>query len=68
MTALQKSLDEDSEEWKKVIPGKILVNKFAALAKLDAGRLKTLYIRQVEKNGSDVFEDIVEIFQHFAVA
>ena len=66
MEILNTSLEQDTEEWKRLVPGKILLNKFAATARMDVGRLKTMFIREVEKAGAQTFADIVEIFEHFS--
>jgi energy-coupling factor transporter ATP-binding protein EcfA2 len=66
MDKIQQSLANDSDDWQKVIPGKQLLARFAALAKIDVGRLKTLYVRQVELSKTDTFNEIISIFEHFS--
>jgi AAA domain, putative AbiEii toxin, Type IV TA system len=63
---LQKSLDDDTEEWKHNIPGKQLFNRFASQTKIDPGRLKTLYLREANNHSPYPFADIVTIFEQFS--
>lgn len=62
---IQKSLDEDNDEWKQLIPGKQLLSIFASKANFDMGRLKTKYIKCAEKMERSPFQEIIEIFQAF---
>jgi hypothetical protein len=66
MTVIQRSLDADDDIWKQLIPGKQLFSKFSAAAKLDAGRVKTLYLREAERSARSPFQDIIDIFEGFA--
>ena len=63
---LQDSLDQDTDEWKALIPGKQLLNMFANRAKLDPARLKTAYIREVEKKPVNPFQEVIDVFSSFA--
>jgi len=63
---LQQSLDNDTDIWKYMIPGKQLFNKFSSQTKLDSGRLKTLYLREAENHFPYPFADIVAIFEEFS--
>ena len=63
---LQDSLDNDTDEWKALIPGKPLLNLFASRAKLDAGRLKTAYIREAEKQHLNPFQEVIDVFASFS--
>ena len=56
---LQHSLEEDTDEWKHMIPGKQLFNRFASKTGIDSGRLKTLYLREAEKHAPYPFADIL---------
>jgi len=62
---LTKSLDEDTDDWKNLIPGRPLLNQFANKAKMDVGRLKKLFIKEAEQSSPNPFEDIMNIFEHF---
>jgi ABC-type cobalamin/Fe3+-siderophores transport system ATPase subunit len=63
--SLQKLLDADNDEWKARIPGKVLLAKFAAQAKIDPPRLKNLYLGIAAKSDPNPFQEIVNIFQDF---
>ncbi|MDZ7957352.1 MAG: ATP-binding protein [Aulosira sp. DedQUE10] len=63
---LQKSLEDDTEEWKSNIPGKQLFNRFASQTKIDPGRLKTLYLREASNHSPYPFVDIIDTFEQFA--
>lgn len=65
MSVIEKSLTEDSDEWKKLIPGKQLLNMFASKANINTGRLKLLYLKEAEKTTSSPFGDIIKIFSEF---
>lgn len=62
---IPKSLDQDSDEWKQLIPGKQLFSIFASKANLDVGRPKIKYIKCAEKLETNPFQEIIEIFQAF---
>lgn len=63
-----KSQVESGEDWKMSIPGKSIFAQFSGEANIQPGRLKSLYIAKALETESDVFDDIVEIFQAFAEA
>lgn len=63
---LQDSLDQDTDEWKALIPGKPLLNMFASRAKLGSARLKTAYIREAEKKPVNPFQEVIDVFSSFA--
>lgn len=65
---LTKSLDDDSEVWKSLIPGKPLVSRFAAAAGLHASRAKSLYIRRAHEVTENPFQEILDIFEEFSAA
>jgi predicted ATPase len=60
---LNKAIQEDSDIWLRDLPGRVILNKFAAAANLQPGRLKQAYLANADK--SIVFADIVRIFQQF---
>ena len=64
-TTLDKSLNADTEEWKAVIPGKQLLNRFARAANLDVGRLKKMYLKEAEAHSPNPFADIITVFAYF---
>ena len=53
----------NNSTWKTDLPGRTILHKFAALAGIQHGRLKQLYLREADV--SRCFEDIVKIFQDF---
>jgi hypothetical protein len=62
---LKDSLDNDTDEWKTLIPGKPLLSMFASRAKLDPARLKTAYIKAAEVESTSPFQEIIDIFASF---
>jgi hypothetical protein len=63
---LRQSLEGETNEWKKVIPGKQIFNIFASITKIDSGRLKLHYLREADSHPTNPFGDIIETFKHFA--
>ena len=64
-SGLLDSLDADSESWKNDIPGKQIFKIFCSEAKIQEGRLKTLYIKKAEEMGISPFQEIIDIFNKF---
>jgi hypothetical protein len=62
---LSASILNDTEDWKKDIPGRLIFNRFAALAQIKSGRLKNLYLRKAIDLKRDPFAEIREIFRAF---
>ena len=58
-------MDSDNDEWKNLIPGRPILNHFAAKAKLPIGRAKKLYINYVLDKKKNTFNDIEKIFELF---
>lgn len=65
---LERSLDQDTEEWKVLVPGRSVLNIFAARAKFDSARLKTAYIREAEKQPVNPFQEVIDIFAAFSAS
>jgi hypothetical protein len=63
---INHSLDADDEGWKHDIPGKPLLASFASAARLDVGRLKTLYLQHATRQPVSPFAEIVAIFEDFS--
>lgn len=61
---LSASLKQDDDIWQKELPGRVLLNKFAASAQIKAGRLKTMYLAHSDQN-VDPFAEIRKIFNDF---
>jgi hypothetical protein len=57
--------DTSSDAWKRDIPGRVILNRFAPIAKLNVGRVKTLYIRHAITATTDPFNEIRQIFHSF---
>jgi len=65
---IQASLDNDTDEWKELVPGRPLLAGFAREAGLGVGHAKTLYVNTALEMESAVFDDIAAIFKAFAEA
>jgi len=63
--ALTKTMDEDTDAWKSLIPGRPLLNQFAIKAQIPVGRLKTLFLREAEQCDPNPFADVINCFEHF---
>ncbi len=66
LAELNDSLERDTDDWKRLVPGKQLLSKFASKANIDVGWLKALYINHAERTGSAAFSDIVDVFRAFS--
>ncbi len=64
--ALENSLSDGNDDWKRLIPGRPIIKIFASQAKLDIGRLKMLYLREAEKEDFACFNEIIDMFGHFS--
>lgn len=64
---ISKAIADDTEEWKKLIPGRPIVNSFAGAIGLKQGHALRLYLEQAEL-GSETspFAEIEEILSGFA--
>lgn len=60
---LSSAVAADDPVWRADLPGRVILNRFAASANLQVGRLKQLYLASADK--ATVFADIVSIFQGF---
>lgn len=60
---LSAAVENDDPLWKSELPGRVILNKFAAAAQISVGRLKQLYLSKAE--GTDTFAEIIAIFQGF---
>lgn len=60
---LTKAIEGDDPLWKSDLPGRVILNKFAASANIPVGRLKQLYLSNADK--METFADIIAIFQGF---
>lgn len=62
---LTQLVEEDKEDWKKLIPGRMVCHKFASIVGISLGRFKTMYINKAKETGLTPFEEIVSIFKAF---
>lgn len=60
---LTDSLNNDDDTWRRDLPGRIILHKFAAAAGIQAGRLKQLYLTHADQGAT--FAEIVAIFEQF---
>lgn len=60
---LQTAIQADDPIWRCDIPGRVVLNRFAAAASIQVGRLKQLYLSACEPD--ETFADVVDIFQGF---
>lgn len=58
-------IDEDKDEWKELIPGKIICQKFSAEAGVGVGRFRSMYINEARRDEFRAFEDVINIFEKF---
>ncbi len=63
---LHAALTTDRETWKHELPGRPVLNTFAAKVKIEVGTLKRLYIKCAQEHERDPFQDIRDIFGDFA--
>jgi hypothetical protein len=59
-------LDNDDPEWRRVVPGKPVLAAFAGRAQVKLGHGKTLYLAASEGRDQNPFDEVVQIFEHFA--
>jgi hypothetical protein len=64
--SLEDSLQSGNILWKRLIPGRQILNIFASQAKIPLGRLKMLYLGEAEKDEFSTFSEVVEIFAYFS--
>ena len=60
---LKVAVESDDPAWRRDIPGRIVLNKFAAAAGIQVGRLKQLYLSECDIDHT--FCEIISIFQEF---
>ena len=63
---LSDAVQSDKDTWKHLLPGRPILNAFAAKAKVEIGMLKRLYIKSSQSHENDPFADIRRIFSDFA--
>jgi Cdc6-like AAA superfamily ATPase len=65
MRQINDSIDKDTDHWKKLIPGKSILNIFSSRAGMPVGMLKQAYIAEAMKSDPNPFDDIIHVFQRF---
>jgi ABC-type cobalamin/Fe3+-siderophores transport system ATPase subunit len=60
------SLESNSDDWQRLIPGKPLLRIFASRCNLDEARARTLYMNHALTSERAPFAEILEIFEGFA--
>lgn len=64
---LTAALDAKGDEWRRIIPGRPILNALAAQTKMDLARLKRLYLRAAKSVDTNPFQEIKHIFAGFTV-
>jgi hypothetical protein len=62
---VKDAFERDDNEWRRILPGRPILSRFANVAKFDVGRLKRLYIRVAKDSAPDPFAEIRDIFSYF---
>lgn len=65
MARIEKSLAEDTEEWKSLIPGRVVLKAFCARTPLQYDSFRTAYIHASESAPANPFQEIISIFEEF---
>ncbi len=65
MERIKDSIEKDTDEWKKLIPGKSILNIFSHKAGMRLGMLKRAYIAEAMKSDPNPLNDIIHIFERF---
>jgi AAA domain, putative AbiEii toxin, Type IV TA system len=60
---LSRAVETDDPVWRSDLPGRIILNKFAATTSLQIGHLKQLYLSNAER--AVTFAEIVALFEGF---
>jgi hypothetical protein len=65
MLEIDNSLVADTEEWKRLIPGRIILKAFCAKTPLQYDAFRTAFINAAEQVPINPFQDILDIFASF---
>jgi hypothetical protein len=65
MHTIEDSLLKDTDEWKALIPGRVILKSFCAKTPLQYDAFRTAFINAAERVPTNPFDDIVQIFEHF---
>lgn len=66
LDTLNKAFENGSDLWKYVVPGRPVVNRFAAHVGIRSDRFKLMYMRAAQGKDPDPFDEIVGIFASFS--
>ncbi len=62
---ISESLSNNTDEWKKLIPGRQILNIFSSQTGMPIGRLKRAFINIANNSNSNPFKEIIDIFNNF---
>jgi energy-coupling factor transporter ATP-binding protein EcfA2 len=65
---VKASLEDGTDAWKVVVPGRSLLHRFSNHVGLQPGRLKQAYIAEALLGPTSPFQDIIDIFAAFSAA
>ena len=65
MQTLERSLASDTEDWKSLIPGRIILKKFCAEASLAYDLFRSAYISTAGTMPTSPFSEVIGIFEGF---
>jgi AAA domain, putative AbiEii toxin, Type IV TA system len=65
-TKLESALEQDSADWKVLVPGKQVLATFAGRAQVSLPRAKALYIAQAEQREESPFVEVIELFDQMS--
>ncbi len=65
---LSDAIQDPSDAWKSVIPGKQILSQFAAATEMDIARFKLAYLGKVAKYNLPIFDEVTSIFADFSSA
>ena len=65
MQRLEKSLAADTDDWKALIPGRVILKVFCSKTPLQYNNFRTAYINTAELVRTNPFADIIAIFDNF---
>lgn len=65
MKELEASLNDDTDDWKRLVPGRIILKAFCSKTPLAYDAFRTAFINAAEKVLKNPFGDVIEIFDSF---
>ena len=64
----EELVSRPGDDWKREIPGKLILNRFCAAVSMDRARLTSLYLAKAEQAAENPFQEVVDIFRLFSEA